>query len=216
MRSNGGIIGAKKTVSTSSASGIWAIRDAQRETGANNWPALGDFHSISTITVGSGGTGSITFSSIPSTYSHLQIRLIAQTNRSTADNADDMYVRFNSDSTDNYPFHRLRGSGTSVDTAGAATGTGFTGILLPTAAGITSNANNYGTSIIDIYDYANSNKYKTLKTLCGTDANASPSFITFASGFWRNTSAITSITIIPGIGNTFSQYSHFALYGIKG
>jgi len=216
VRSNGGIIGAKKTVSTSAASGIWAIRDAQRETGANNWPVSGDFHSIATTTVGSGGTGSITFSSIPSTYKHLQIRFISQTNRSTADNADDVYIRFNSDSTDNYISHRLRGIPSSTESVAIPTGSGFTAILLPTAAGVTANANSYGASIIDILDYANSNKYKTLKTLCGIDANASPSFITLASGFWRNTSAITSITLVPGVGNTFSQYSHFALYGIKG
>ena len=176
----------------------------------------GDFQSIATVSVGSGGSSSISFTSIPATYTHLQIRGISQTNRSTADNADDLLVRFNSDSTDNYPFHRLRGNGTSPDAAGNATGTGFTSILLPTCTGISSKTNVFGTVIIDILDYANSNKYKTLRSLCGVENNASPSWIALASGLWQSTSAITSISFTPGAGTLFSQYSHFALYGIKG
>ena len=42
MRSNGGLSGAKKTVSNSAASGIWSIRDQQREKGASNWPRYFD------------------------------------------------------------------------------------------------------------------------------------------------------------------------------
>lgn len=40
----------------------------------NPWSPSTDYDSIATTTVGAGGAASITFSSIPSTYQHLQIR----------------------------------------------------------------------------------------------------------------------------------------------
>jgi hypothetical protein len=77
----------------------------------------------------------------------------------------------------------------------------------------------YSASIIDILDYANTNKYKTYRALTGIDKNGSGS-IQLTSGVWRNTTAITSITITPQSNtsptNQFQQYSQFALYGIKG
>jgi hypothetical protein len=174
----------------------------------------GDFESIATVTVGS-PVSTITFSSIPSTYTHLQIRALAKTNKAT-DNADDVFVRFNSDTTDNYPFHRLRGNGATVDAAGDPTGSGFTNILIPTCVGVTSKTNVFGAIVIDILDYANTNKYKTLRALSGMDANEAPAWASLSSGLWMNSAAISTVALTPGAGTTFSQYSHFALYGIRG
>jgi hypothetical protein len=69
-------------------------------------------------------------------------------------------------------------------------------------------------TIIDVLDYANTNKYKTLRGLTGYNSNASTDSIDFASGNWRNTAAITSITISP-ISGSWAQYSQISLYGIK-
>ena len=69
----------------------------------------------------------------------------------------------------------------------------------------------FGTFIVDILDYANTNKYKTMRALDGFDANGS-GYAVLWSGNWRSTSAVSTITIT---GGTFAQYSSFALYGIK-
>ena len=74
-------------------------------------------------------------------------------------------------------------------------------------------ANIFGTGIIDILDYADTSKYKTVRTLFGYDANGS-GYIAFSSNLWQSTSAITSITMTPV--NGIAEYSSFALYGIKG
>jgi hypothetical protein len=79
----------------------------------------------------------------------------------------------------------------------------------------TGGANVFGTFIIDILDYANTSKYKTQRGLGGADLNGS-GYISFNSGNWRNTNAITSISLTPLYGSQFAQYSSFALYGIKG
>jgi hypothetical protein len=81
------------------------------------------------------------------------------------------------------------------------------------AAGV---ANMFSASIVDILDYANTSKYKTIRVLAGADVN-NQTGTTFglSSGSWRSTSAVTSITIGTS-GFNFAQYTQFALYGIKG
>jgi hypothetical protein len=71
---------------------------------------------------------------------------------------------------------------------------------------LTVNSVYTGVSIIDILDYANANKYKTVKGLSGTYWGA--------SGAWRNSSAVTSVTVFGSNGN-FGANSTFSLYGIK-
>ncbi len=166
---------------------------------------FGSFESISTVTVGSGGASTIEFTSIPSTYTHLQIRYM--TLFSQADYAG--YIQFNSDTASNYVWHRILGTGSSI-LAGNATsqGNGLVGV------GAASSTNTPGGGVVDILDYANTNKYKTVRDLAGTDANGN-GYIQFVSSLWRSTSAITSIQLLPASG-IYNQYSQFALYGIKG
>jgi hypothetical protein len=167
------------------------------------------YESISTVTVGSGGSASITFSSIPATYTHLQIRGISKTNR--ADDNDNIKMQFNGDTASNYSHHVLLG--TSSSTVAAATANASS---ILTIAGAANNvANVFGSGVIDILDYKDTNKYKTVKTLSGYESG-STGFVALQSGNWRSTSAITSITLAPNIGSNFNQYSQFALYGIKG
>ena len=163
------------------------------------------YESIATVTVGSGGAADVTFSSIPATYTHLQIRCL--TLFATADSGAN--IRFNSDSGSNYSWHRILGNGSSVSAAAGANQT--YGLV---TIGAQSSSNIPGCSIIDILDYANTNKYKTVRDLAATDANGN-GYITLLSSNWRSTSAITSI-VIAGAGGNFNQYSQFALYGIKG
>ena len=170
----------------------------------------GAFDSIATTTVGSGGASTITFSSIPQTYTHLQLRGIARENSGAGTSVEDLLVRFNSDSGANYRYHYLRGSGTAASsgTAGSRTYAWAAGVA---QAGSTSSV--FNSSVCDILDYTNTNKYTTTRSLSGADFNGSGIF-DFISNLWLNTAAITSITITTG-GNDFAQYSSFALYGIK-
>lgn len=159
-----------------------------------------DFESIATTTVGAGGATDVTFSSIPNTYTHLQIR--AANRGGSSGN-----IRFNSDTGNNYTRHYLEGNGASV-AAGGATSQPYIDIFLNT-----TTANVVAVNIVDILDYANTNKYKTVRDIYGRDTNGA-GYAGIASGLWMNTNAITSITITSAGGN-FAQYSSFALYGIK-
>jgi hypothetical protein len=174
---------------------------------------LASYESIATVNVGAGGSGTITFSSIPSTYKHLQIRLIARTDRSGSPSANTLW-RFNSDTATNYSEHGFTGNGT---TASAFSGVSTDKIGFDRIAGASAGANMFGAIVVDILDYANTNKYKTARGLGGLEINTSSSEIYFQSGSWRSTSAINRIDIQSVAGTVnFVQYSQFALYGIKG
>jgi len=175
--------------------------------GTSTVPVIGDFESIQTITVGGAGAASIEFTSIPATYTHLQLRGLTRTNR--ASDEDVFKMRFNSDTTEtNYYNHYLEGS-TTTSYAGASN---QSWIGLTTSA--TMTANTFGGHVIDILDYANTNKYKTTRVLGGYRRNAGGT-IWFNSHLWKNTNAISTITFVPNLGTNFAQYSTFALYGVK-
>lgn len=175
----------------------------------------GDFESIATTTVGAGGQATISFTSLPTDYQHLQIRFSAREESGGASNAgQQLVVRFNSDSGDNYSLHRLFGNGATAS-ADAYIST-ITSIRVAGLNGSASTADAFSGGIIDILDYRNTNKRKTVRSLAGTDLNDTNGFIFLSSGCWENTAAITSITITSNASVDFNQYSSFALYGIKG
>ena len=170
----------------------------------------GAYDSIATVTVGSGGTSTITFSSIPSTYTHLQLRFFAGTNRSAPIYRDSYKVQFNSDTTGNYSNHELYGDGSSVGAGGNTSATALTG-------GTIGGGGFFGVSVFDILEYKNTNTYKTTRSLSGVSDNTGGyGLIDFRSGNWRSTSAITSITLTVGVATAFTEYTQAALYGIKG
>ena len=166
--------------------------------------AGGDYESIATVSVGAGGASTVTFSSIPSTYQHLQIRGIMRS--TTANHAD---MQLNSDTGNNYAGHALEGTGSAVSAFGGASRANMFSIFYTngTSTGV-------GSGVADILDYANTNKNTTVRSLRGTEDNSSGN-MSFISGLWMNTAAVTSITLTAR-GGTFLQYSDFALYGIKG
>ena len=172
--------------------------------------AIGDFESIATTTVGSGGIADVTFSSIPATYTHLQLRGIARTNRADS-NQDAVVVRFNSDTGNNYSRHYLLGNGSAASSS-ATTSTDK--IMMNGFTNVASLASAFGGFILDILDYKKTNKYKTTRQLSAREDNSTGN-VWFESGNWRNTNAITSIVLTPNIGTLFDQYSSFALYGVK-
>jgi hypothetical protein len=170
---------------------------------------VGDFESIATTTL-STATASITFSSIPATYTHLQIRGIFRSDY--AGLTDNLLMRFNSDTGANYVEHILRGDGASPGVyADPNSNTIFTTL---DGAGATANANVFAASVMDILDYANTNKYKVMRHLSGRDNNGDGG-VSFSSGMWQNTAALTTILLYPRYGTNFTAYSQFALYGIR-
>ena len=189
---------------------IGAITAGLFSTGAAAGGAT-SYESIATVTVGAGSQSSITFSSIPSTYSNLQIRWIGRGTFSAADVGQK--IIFNSDTGANYSNHLMRGNGTSALADNAASQTSINFVSRIAAASATSGM--FGVGVMDILDYANSNKYKVVRSLGGVDENGSGE-IRFNSGAWLSTSAITSMTFSITDGGNYAQYTHFALYGIKG
>ena len=173
-------------------------------------PSTSSYESIATVTVGSGGQSTITFSSIPATFKHLQIRVLART--TTATSFDAILLRYNSDTGANYATHTLLGTGTAVVAAGEAS---ITKNYLDKAAGANLNNNVFAGIVADVLDYSSTTKYKTLRTLGGVDNNGS-GVVHFSSGLWQNTNAVSSIFLQPLNGGDFAQYTSIALYGIKG
>ena len=167
--------------------------------------AAGAFESIASAT-GTGSSGTITFSSIPSTYQSLQIRY--QFFTTVAGNA--LRVRFNGDTGTNYARHRLYGNGTTVSAGGFITQS----YLTPGSNSNGPSATSPVVGIIDIHNYASSTQYKTLRDIAGVDQNGSGD-INLNSGLWLSTSAITSIELYTGSSN-WTTTTTFALYGIKG
>jgi len=170
------------------------------------------YESIATVTVGAGGSSSITFSSIPSTYQHLQIRGIVRNDASGTGGAE-ATLRFNGSTSNYVTLHQLYGSGSAAGASADLTQPSVSYPIYNPKSGET--ANTFSGFVMDVLDYANTNKNKTVRTLSGWDANGS-GFVILRSNLWMDTTAISSITI--GMESTYklAQYSSFALYGIKG
>jgi hypothetical protein len=169
---------------------------------SNQFARLGDFSQIATTTLGS-AQSSIEFTGIPSTYTHLQIRMF--TRNATAENND--YLQFNADTGSNYAWHELWADGAN---AFSSNGTSTTFIKANYSF---TDASIFGTSVIDILDYKDTNKFKTVRALAGVDKNGG-GYVFLRSGHWRNTNAITSIKLFPA-ANNFAQYTSIQLYGVK-
>jgi hypothetical protein len=167
------------------------------------------FESIATVTVGSTSVADITFSSIPSTYKHLQIRGILKSTVSPED-TDYAFFYLNSDTANNYATHRLTGNGSSPGASAlTSTGSGNAGYIIAS----TGKTNIFGALIMDILDYNSSSKRKTVRVLSGLDSNGSGNIELFST-LYMSASAVNSIKFVSQTGN-IAQYSSLALYGIK-
>lgn len=168
------------------------------------------YKAIATVTVGSGGAGNITFSSIPATYTDLKIVISARSNRTGA-NVDTVKMTFNGSSS-GYSNRGMGGTGSAVF---SFTNAGSASIEDNAAATDNSTtANTFGNGEIYLPNYAGSN-YKSVSSDGVGENNASSSYQFLTAGLWSNTSAITSIVLAPLVGTLWLQYSTATLYGIK-
>lgn len=157
---------------------------------------------ISSSTVGAGGAATITFSSIPSTYTDLLVKVSARTTYAT--NADLGYIRFNS-STTGYSIKRLQGNGSIAYSAGGTE-------ILFRNTGASDTASTFGNSELYIPNYTSSaNKSVSVDSV--SENNGTTAEALLGAGLWSNTAAITQITLYPNNGN-WAQYSTAYLYGI--
>jgi hypothetical protein len=152
---------------------------------------------------GTGSSATITFSSIPSTYTSLQIRINGRSDALV----DTTYIQVQYNATAMTAGHYLRGDGSTV-TAGA--------VNVPMyIAGGNTTANIMGVGIINFQDYSSTSKYNTVGAITGAERNGEASRIYSNSGVWASNSAITSISFTAPSSN-FTTSTIFSLYGIKG
>lgn len=158
----------------------------------------------------SSAASTVTFSSIPQGFKHLQIRIVARTN-TTGFTATDVFMEFNSSTSGYYKRHSLLGAGTSVSSNGDSTTTHAHAGFITTNFQPTSI---FGNSIIEVLDYSSSSKNTTIRGLNGY-AQAGNNFLQFFSSLWANTAAVNSIKL-DAVQGDFITGSRFSLYGFKG
>jgi hypothetical protein len=156
------------------------------------------YEPIQTQTVGT-ATPSVTFSSIPQTYTDLVCVVSAK----AASAAYDLYLQFNGDTGNNYSWTALSGTGSSAVSNRNSNGPA---IQMDNYGSVRTT--DFGVNISHIMNYSNSTTYKTVLAR----ANAAASGVDINVGLWRNTAAVTSITLYI---NSFAVGSTFTLYGIK-
>jgi len=169
--------------------------------------ASADYELISTTVLGS-SAASVTFtkSSIWDTYKHLQIRFVARGTNASSQVV--LGVRYNGDTGLNYSVHRLGANGSTVVSSGGNNDWAYLGIV--SAASATSGS--FGSGIWELFDWADTNKRKTSRSLNGTTAGPE---LNLYSSAWYSASAITSIAITSFSGGNIDTGSRFSLYGLK-
>ena len=163
------------------------------------------FIKIASVTVGSGGASSIDFTSIPSTYTDLQLVFTA---RNTGSSNVFTQMTFNGN-TSSYSYRGLYGSGSAASSFSASAAFIYVGDMDLS----TYTANTFSSESVYIPNYAGSNnKSVSIDSVNENNATAAAAYLT--AGLWSNTAAINRITLTPGGGN-YAQYSTAVLYGIK-
>ena len=157
------------------------------------------YEPIATQTLGSAAS-SVTFSSIPSTYTDLVI--ICNFGGSSA--GQDFTFRYNGDTGSNYSDTRMYGNGTNAVSNNNTSATKITA----DSVGVSTSLQAFDT--IQIFNYANTTTYKTCLVRVADAAKSTEATV----GLWRNTAAITQVDLAMTSGNLLSG-STFTLYGIK-
>jgi hypothetical protein len=153
------------------------------------------YEPIATQTLGS-ATNSVTFSSISGSYTDLVLVF-----NGTVSANQYVALRLNSDTGSNYSWTRVDGNGSTAQSSrGTSTTFGRLGIGDPTNRTLT---------ISQFMNYSNTTTNKTVLSRSNTD------FVGALVNLWRNTAAITSITVLTTTADTFTVGSTFTLYGIK-
>ena len=166
------------------------------------------FELISSVTVGSGGAATIDFTSIPSTFTDLCVKLNIRGSNSAVFCGSQL--RFNSDSGSNYSYKAIQGDGAAVS---SFTGSGSY-LFVGNSTAATATANTFSNQEIYITNYAGSTQ-KTVSVDSAGETNATTIYANLIDGLWTGTAAITSISINNAQSSNWAQYSTAYLYGVK-
>jgi hypothetical protein len=153
-----------------------------------------------------GSVSSIDFTSIPSTYTDLVLKLSTRQSRSEV--ASNIGIQFNGSSS-NLSSRYLIGTGSA-----AASSTFGSTILFGNSTAATATASTFANSEVYIPNYAGSTN-KSVSADSVTENNASNANAILSAGLWSQTAAITSISIVSLSSDNFVQYSTAYLYGVK-
>ncbi len=162
------------------------------------------FELIASSTVGAGGAASISFSTIPATFTDLVIKLSGRS--SDAATSAGVVMQFNGSSS-SLTYRLLEGSGTAAASYNGTTGR----IGVTDAAG--STASTFGSLEVYIPNYAGSTN-KSSSTDSVQETNGTTAYADLSANLWSNTAVITSIALTLQAGN-FVQYTTAYLYGVK-
>jgi hypothetical protein len=162
---------------------------------------------IASVTVGSGGAASMDFTSIPQTYTDLQI--LVSTRKATSGSTD-LGITFNG-VTSGYYYRHLKGNGATVSSGLGSNSSYY--YIEDVVPGSDYTANTFGSATIYIPNYTSSNA-KSMSTDGVSENNSTTAFTNLNAGLTNATAAITSIGIKSGTGS-LAQYSTAYLYGIS-
>jgi hypothetical protein len=167
-------------------------------------PAGTTYEPIATQTISTSVT-TLTFSSIPATYTDLVVVVYGGTTSAP----DNLWLRFNSDSGSNYSFTELVGTGT------AATSPGYANFTLAKLSSTIGGGTTVGQSYIaNIMNYSNTTTFKTMINRANQNDNTYPGVAAYTN-LWRNTAAINTVLLgRDGAGN-LAIGTVMSLYGIK-
>jgi hypothetical protein len=175
------------------------------------------FDSIATVTA-SANQSLITFTGIPATYRHLQLRGLSRGHQSNPNDGSGIYMRFNSDTGGNFGYQRfycVRGISNNNGASDSGANQSFADCGIATSASQTADI--FGGAIVDVLDYAIAGKKRSANSFGGfaLNSNASNQYTHFSQLSWNDTAAVTRIDIVMGVGS-FAANSTWALYGVKG
>lgn len=165
------------------------------------------YSKLASTTVGAGGTSAITFSNIPQNYTDLVVKLSLRTDR--VDTISALRLTFNSSAT-SYSNRMIEGSGA---TAASYTG-GSTYIDLGYAPAANATASTFNNHELYFSNYSGSNN-KSVSIDAVQENNTTTAYANLIAGLWSNSTAITSIKVVPSTAVNFVQYSTATLYGIR-
>ena len=149
-------------------------------------------------TTASGSASTITFSSIPSTYTDLVIVL---NGNATTGSTGSIALQFNSDTGSNYSYTRLLGDGSAASSARGSN---------TTATYMGDTGTDRAVFVVSLNNYSNTTTYKT-----SISRSNSQNYVSSYVGLWRSTSAISTVTLTAPVGANWSSTTTATIYGIK-
>jgi hypothetical protein len=170
------------------------------------------FELIASSTVGAGGTGTVTFSSIPATYTDLVIKYSSRSD--LASEGDDIKMILNGSTASVYSTRNLKGNGS---TAFSQSQSGASAPYAGMGNGNSATSSTFGNSEFYIPNYTSTTTAKSASADGVSENNGTSAVAALNAYLWNpaTQAAITTIALSPFNGTLFLQHSTFYLYGVK-